>query len=359
MVLHGANRVGGSRISVEIKNSFDVTLSAQIDHLFDLKDFPFDSHKLKLDYRINKLPFRNNFDLKVCGCLDVGDEDVDLVDPKEHIPYYAKTKGNKDTPPCILAAMGKGTIVDSVLDWIWLKEKPKRVVAALEFLERFGLRDKPKKVVAALEFDPWLSAGPEFDILLPTDIEDQGTKEKPRVAFTIEIRRKSAYHVWNMAVETVISTIVFALVVIKTSNFGGRLATNVTVLFTLISFSNNRSSSLPKLPYGTYSGRHTFRCLLLVIFLIVANILVAKRERARPRRRFDRKIYRNAGIAWGIYNGVLLSIWLFFVLLPRSVSPKYVPRNREEGTKQTLSCWKRFWSTYLGTFLLFLIHLIV
>ena len=301
----------------------------QIKHLFDLKAFPFDSHKLKVDYRINKLPFRDIFDLRVrdCGLDFYGDPKNVLVDPNENIPYYEK---NEDNPPCI----------DEM---------------------------KKEQKVAALEFDPWLSAGPEFDLMLPTEIENQDAKQKPRVAFTIEIRRISVYHVWNMAVESAISTIVFALVVIKTGDFRGRLATNVTVLFTLISFSNSRSSSLPKLPYGTYAGRHTFRCLLMVISLIVANIFVAKRARrsSRPRRQLDRAIYRNAGIAWAAYNAWLLACWLYFVVGPRLSSTKYVPLNREEGTPKPAQkpppTWKTFWEPYPYTeaFLLFLLHLIV
>ena len=272
-------------------------VEATLSHEFDLLQFPFDKHFLELDYRINKVPFRNKYFLKVAGDLR-GDEtradgdDGTLVDDIEKIPYYYKNK----RPPCIDAAEG---------------------------------------LVAALEFDPHLTCGPEFDLGMPTQVfTKEGRDDKPRLVFKIQLTRKSTYYTRSiLAVESLIATIAFALVVIHPRDFNNRLATGVTVLFTTVSFSTSVASNLPKLPYETFLSWHAFACISLVIILIVVNICIFQ---SHAKRRVDRTVYSLLGVAWVAYH---FSLYLRGRQLI-DFSPHYIPLPRpgeeeEQGKKIT------------------------
>lgn len=211
-------------------------VAATLSHRFDLEDFPFDAHELKLDYRLNKIPFRECYSLCVAGSFNAESE---LLDEKERIPWY------------------------------FYEEKK----------NQFSEHAREHKL-AALEFDQKLTCGPEFDIGAPR-VSDSVIGGKPQALFTIAIIRRPRHVIYTMAMESLIATVAFSLVLVKPTEFATRLATSNTILFTTISFSTSVSSNLPKLAYQTFLSLHASMCVLIVIFVILCattNRLVLSRH---------------------------------------------------------------------------------
>ena len=269
------------------------TVDGTMSHSFDLVKFPFDNHTLELDYRLTRLPFRGVFYLKTTGGLLPG---TGIDDHKECIPYW---KYNDETPDCMYVS--SKTPDDD---------------------EKAPIRG----IQQALEFEPYLVSGPEYDLCLPTLINDKGGKHRiPRIVFPIKVVRKADYYMGNvLLIASLIASIIFALILVHPDFFATRLGTNVSVLFTTVSFGGSVSSNLPRLAYDNYITTHTNVCYATIVTMIIANVVIFL---ASPPRWVDILVYACIFALWVYYNQ---TVWSAKTKLADN-SPKWTPRPRGDA----------------------------
>jgi len=237
--------------------------SATVDHEFDLQEYPFEEHDLQLDYRLTKVPFRDEY----CLCAGGGfDDEQDLDDEQEKIPCF------KHGPFKYDEHYGKDKDQQELLQKHKREKRDRRdgqTKAQKEadvFAEDWTKSMRQDEKRACIEIERIMSCGPEYKTLLPPTKESTTYREepgsKPRLLLKLRIRRRRKFHVGNIVLQSLVASVAFATYLFKPKNeftYTRRLGSNVTVLFTTITLWTGLSTDLPKLPYDTYLNIHA-RC---------------------------------------------------------------------------------------------------